>query len=153
MTKKAEGPWAPTAQQERFVRLLLDPDEPRSIRQACKETPVNITTVYRIWRKNPQFVAYFNAQRNEGAKLWLASVDAGIRRKAEGGDAQAAKLAYERFDPNYVPKSERKNIQAVEDMTEGQLDAILEAFFAGYATRQSRDKARDGGRDSGQGKA
>ena len=89
--------WQPTENMAKFVEVQLNADKPLNITNACSEANVDRASYYK-WIKKPEFMDWYNLQREQVAKGWLGSVDASLRWRALKGDSQAIKLCYERFD-------------------------------------------------------
>lgn len=85
--------WKASPRQERLVELLL---AGKMVTEACETIGITRQSFYG-WRKNPNFLNYFEQRRREVASSRTPRVDIQLFAKVLEGDVAAMRLFYEVF--------------------------------------------------------
>lgn len=110
----ADTDWQPDERQRRLVSAFQDSNYDIDVTEACIVADVPRQTFYN-WTHSPDFMRWWNQQRERFWGLRLPRVDAATYKAATEhkapGSSQDRKTFYERYDDAYQPK-EKKTIEA-----------------------------------------
>jgi len=96
--------FAPNKNQVNFLETYIS-SEKTTLKDISEESGVKRQTVYG-WRKNPDFVKWFNSEIVKAMEADLPDIWRDVKRRAKRNHNDS-KLYLERFDKDY---SEKKNI-------------------------------------------
>jgi hypothetical protein len=97
--------WRPNAKQIKMVQLLNNPNDRRPEKDKCIEVGITPKTLWE-WRKNPNFVAYRNAQMDKYTDGELPEVWKAHLLQCQRGNMEAIKTFYKMkgVDPELLLK-------------------------------------------------
>ncbi|WP_018250336.1 phBC6A51 family helix-turn-helix protein [Orenia marismortui] len=107
MAEHNETDWVPTAKQQKFAELLLDPEDRRTRRAKINEVGVAPSTAYR-WLKDRDFLDYLNTQIDIVTDGHLSTAWNSLINQVKRGETQAIKLFFE-LKGKYKQQHEHKH--------------------------------------------
>jgi hypothetical protein len=125
---KKSKEWRPHSRQIKMVQLLNNPEDRRTKEDKCKEVGVTPKTLCE-WMKNPNFIAYRNAQMDKFTDGELAEVWKAHLRQCKRGNMDAIKSFYKmkELDPEIKIKLALLDLERQKNNKTGALiDAIAQ---------------------------
>jgi len=104
--ERAHSEYVPTRSQMALLQAYERGEDMSNIRAFCEAAGTTHPRYYEMLR-DPEAFAWWQSRTTEAAQKRKAGVYDAIAREAERGNPAAMKLWLERFDVEYVPKSQR----------------------------------------------